>query len=288
MPIFKHTIILEGPGHGASESLYFTMPTNTSVYQAWQAVGQVKNKRAKLLGAEWQVKGERVCMVRDDAGLPVKRVSYAQREAIPGVQAQPANETNISLLLSFEDSTGFRNKSMMLAGCPRSLFPNADALDRNGGGAFWSNFQSWTTLLISLQMGWMASDVLNSQTIEGYTFNPANGLTTYDLKAPGIPFPVMNKPYRVNVEFPLSRSPLDGSQLVIPTDAVTVKTASPRPAAPYTVDGTMTYKGSVFINLATTNPQGQTGTIRAQAPMSRKRGRPLLVSRGRQPVVRRW
>ncbi len=291
MGVYRHTLIFEGLGHGASESLYYTIPSPSSVATAFTTLSDVKNRRCLLLGAEWQIKGERIEQVVDDAGVATKRVGGVAKFFLPGVQAQPSCESNISLQVNFNNSTSTQQKLLFMPGCPRSLFPNGDALDVSQAskpGNWLSSFNSWKSLLVSLGASWYSSPVTQGVDITNYVFDPVTGLTTYTLKAPGMTWPNNSKPVSVNVEFPLSRSPLDGRQLVIHNSATECYTASPRPAAPYTVQGFMSLRGKVLVSLATTNQQGQKGSITPQNPMSRKRGRPLLVSRGRLPVTRRW
>jgi hypothetical protein len=110
----------------------------------------------------------------------------------------------------------------------------------------------------------------------------------YALAAPGISFPVLGRPYRVDVEFPLSRSPLDGTQIVIPTSNTSAITAKPRPASPFVVQGVMKVRGGQFVSLSQTNNQGNPGTVIAQNPMIHKIGRPLYTSRGRSAPIARW
>ncbi len=290
MGIYRHTLILEGPGHGASESLYYDIPSPSSVSLAFTTLSDVKNKRALLLGKEWQVKGERIQQVIDDAGVKQRGVGSMNKFFLPGVQAQPAAETNISLQVLFADATQAHKKLMFMAGCPRSLFPNADALDLNQStlpGQWLSSFNGWRNLIRSLGAGWYSAPMAQNAPIVGYDVDPVTGITTYTLGA-SITWPNNNKPVKVSVEFPTVRSPLDGVQLVIHTSDTVCYTAKPRPAAAFTVQGILNLKGASLIKLSTANQQGQMGSVTPMNPMSRKRGRPLLVSRGRLPVVVRW
>ncbi len=291
MGVYRHTLIFEGLGHGATESLYYTIPSPSSVNAAFTLLSILKNKRAALLGAEWQIKGERIEQVVDDTGAKTKRIGSVAKFFLPGVQAQPAAESNVSLQVQFSDSTFAHNKLLFMCGPPRSLFPNGNAFDPNQSsqpGTWWSAFQSWRTLLISLGASWYSAPTVQTAFISDYVFSNTSGRTTYTLTAPGITWPATNVPSRVSVEFPLSRSPLDGVQLVIPISATSCYTAGPRPAAAWTVQGTMKLKGAQLISLATPNLSGQLGTITPENPMTRKRGRPLLVSRGRASVQVRW
>lgn len=290
MGVYRHTLIFEGPGHGSSESLYYEFPTPSTVQSALTALADVKNKRASLLGKEWQIKGERVEQVVNDAGTPVKGIGLVNKFFLPGVQAQPSCETNISLQVLFTDSTMAHKKLLFMAGCPRSLFPNADALDINQGtqpGQWASSFASWRSLITSLGAGWYSAPTDQVVNITNYTVDADTGITSYNL-SPAMSWPITSKPVMVSVEFPTSRSPLDGRQLVISETPTTCSTAKPRPAGAFTVQGVMTLKGKQLIKINAPSPTGTTGSILAQNPVSRKRGRPLLVSRGRAPVVVRW
>ena len=290
MGVYKHTLIFEAPGHGASESLYYEFPGPSTVDTAVSALQGIKYKRALLLGKEWQIKGERVEQVYDDSSNKQVRVGQVFRFFLPGVQAQPSAPENVSLQVSFSDSNKRNKKLAFLCGPPASLFPGANALDLNQTalpGNWLSSFNSWRALLISLGAGWYSAPTTQEKSIVGYSFDANTGQVTYTL-GNAMTWPNTDKPIRVSVEFPLSKSPLDGVQLVIPTGALTCYTAQPRPAAPWTVKGTMRLLGANLIKLSTLNTLGVAGTITPQVPMSRKRGRPLLVSRGRVAVKNRW
>lgn len=292
MAVFKHTLIFDGPGHGTSESLYYDLGPLSTVDTAFVALADVKNKRRGLLGREWEIKGERIEMVRNDTGDKVVRVGQVQRTEPPliGVQAQPAAPVNVSLQVAFSNVAKSQTKRMFLAGCPKSLFPGGNTFDHSQPGlpgTWWSNFVAWRTLLQSLGAGWYTAPTTTTKKIVGYTFNPVNGQTSFNFDA-AMPWPNTDKPVSVKVEFPLSKSPLDGTYLVIPTSSLSAYTAQPRPASPFTVGGTIRLTGSVLVTVKAASTGGTPGTIYAEVPMSRKRGRPLLVSRGRVQVRNRW
>jgi len=288
--IYRHTLIFDGLGHGSSESLYYELPAPSTVASAFTALADIKNKRALLLGKEWQIKGERVEQVVDDAGVARKGIGAVQKFFLPGVQAQPSCESNISLQLQFSDATSFHKKLMFMVGCPRSLFPNGDALDLSQAtlpGQWMSSFNSWKSLIRGLGAGWYSHPTTQTSDIIGYSVDPDTGITTYTL-GQALTWPNNNKPVLVSVEFPTQRNPLDGVQLVIHTGALTCYTAHPRPARAFTVQGSMRLKGANLITIGAGPSQGPSGNIVPQNPVSRKRGRPLLVSRGRVPVTVRW
>lgn len=284
--LYRHTLIFAGPDHGATESLYFERPTD-DLDEAANYVNGVKDKRAPLLGKEWQCKAERIALVRSDTGTKIVRRSLVKKFYKPGNQSQPSAPTGVSLQVQMADSFKRFKKLMFMCGPYRSIFPNADALDINAG-SFLSNFNSWKSLIISLGMGWLGKTTAGQiLSITNYVVDPVTGFTTYTLGAAAT-WPDGNKPFPVFVEFPLSRSALDGPQLVTKINATSCVTAQPRPAKPFTVQGLLRIVPTNFINLATTNTTGSPGTVEPQNPMERKRGRPLLAARGRRAVQIRF
>lgn len=286
---YRYTAILEGPGHGASESWYFERATN-SVQDALNFCSEYKDQRAKLLGTEWDFKGERVELVLLDDGITkVKRQSRLSKVRIPGNQSRPACESNISLQAHAVTADSKNSKLIFLAGVYAGIFPGGDKYVPAGIGAgdFATRFNSWASTVIGLGFGWQTKPVSQRVGITNYVFNAATGITHYTLDA-AVTWPTTNKPVQVSVEFPLSRSPLDGVQLVIPDGPLGCYTATPRPAAPWTVKGELRLTTTAFVSLGTASPTASKGTINAENPVSRKRGRPLLVSRGRVAVRNRY
>lgn len=287
MAIFSHTLIFEGPGHGWQETMYFFRSTH-DVDGALQWVSPlIADKRKELLGAQYYIKGQRVTMVYNNASERVRRVSTRQKFFKAPTVNNPGEDTGTSLQVLMTTANKDSSKLTFLGGPWAAIFPFANAYDPNANG--WATvFNQWGAALIAKQMGWLKGATSQSAEITGYEFNPENGHTTYTLAAPGIDWGLMPGPTRVYVEFPLSKSPLDGPQIVIPMSNVQAITAEPRPAGPFVVKGLMRLKTYELARLDTTNNQGATGTVIGENPVSRKRGRPLWVNRGRRQVPNRW
>jgi len=283
--LYRQTFIFSGESHGWSESLYF-QNSSDSVAVAAATVADLRNKRQALLAKQYTLTGQRVALVATDTGVPVTRVTRIDKLNLAGNQAQQGVESNISLQVLMTDSTERNKKLLFLGGVWRDLFPKGNAFDPSVG-TWQTSFNAWRSALQQLHMGWRATDVKTTTDILNYVFDPTNGLTTFTLKAPGATWPNNNKPVQVAIEFPLSRSPLDGVQLVTHTSATTCTTAKPRPAQPFTTPGSLTQRTYKFIDLGTVTGT-TTSAIEGQNPVSRKRGRPLLVSVGRAPVRTRW
>lgn len=284
--LFRHTLIFEGGGHGFSEALYFEMPSD-DIAAAQLYVEPIKDKRAPLLGTETQIKGDRVTLVINAAGNPVKNRALVRKFHLPGNANEHSCPSNLSLQVQWSTVDASKKKLMFMGGVWRNIFPNLDAFNPNYG-TWGSQFQAWRSLMQEKKMGWLAAPGGSEAIITGYTFDADTGFTTYTIAAGGIVWPNLSKPVPVSVEFPLSRSPLDGRQLVIPLTATSIQTAQQRPAAPFTVPGKMVLKSPTFVSIGVAPPLNIPGSINAQNPMSRKRGRPLLVSVGKAPVQRRW
>lgn len=285
MALFKLTWAFSGPDHGASESWYFQRSTQ-DVQAAFTFIDDLKDKRKKLLGNGWSMKAQRVAMLRTNAGAKVTRATKLSKLYLTSGLDRPAEETNMSLQVLCADSTQQYKKLQFLCGPWQAIFPAADSYVPTAGG--WSSyFNQYAASLIAHECGWLHAATTQAAVVSGYEFDASTGHTMMTLTAPGMEWNV-GEPIRVSVEFPLSKNPLDGSYLVVPLSATTAVTAKPRPAPPFTVPGTMRILGGEFINLATTNSAGATGTVEGQNPVSRKRGRPLYVSRGRQSPRPVW
>lgn len=285
MAIFKLTWAFSGPDHGATESWYFYRPTQ-SVQDAFAFIDDLKDKRKVLLGAQWSMKAQRVALIKNNDGTNVTRVSKLSKFSLTSPISMPAAETNISLQVLCADSNQVFKKLTFLAGPWDIIFPFADSYDPSKGN--WSTyFNAYASSLIAHNCGWMHAATTFQLPITGYTFSATTGHTTFTLAAPGFSW-VAGVPVRVSVSFPLSKSPLDGTYLVVPIDNVLAITAKPMPASTFVVPGTMKIQAGTFVNLATTNGAGAPGTVEGENPMTRKRGRPLYVSRGRLPAKPVW
>jgi hypothetical protein len=284
--LWKYTTIIDGLGHGYSETLYFEMPTR-SFADAAANVADLTNKRRPLLGAQHNIKGTRLALVLDDAGAKVTRRTLVNKFFLAGTQSRPSAESNISLQVLFTSGGGGQKKIMFMAGPWRDIFPFGDALDPNVG-TWQTLFNQWVAALKAAKMGWLAVDNTVERPITSYSFDPANGHTTYVFGGGGFAWPSLTKPVRLTVEFPLSKSPLDGVQLVLAADATHATTAKPRPAAPFTIAGLARLQSRGFVTVGAPDANTPAGTIQAQDPVSRKRGRPLLVSRGRVATRDLW
>lgn len=279
---FKHTLIMEGLGHGASESWYFQMPT-ASLDLAFTQVADIKNKRAKLLGKEAYLKGERIALVVDDAGVKVTNKVRTGKFYLAGNQAQPAEESNVSLQCLAMDAEQDNRKLVFLFAPWRSIFPGGDSYDPSGT-TWLTFFNQWAAAVKNAGMGWMGVTTLEEKKITNYVFDPLTGRTTYTLEAPGLTWPSTIDPQKVSVSFPVIKSPLDGVQMVIANSATSCTTTQPAPAFPFMLAGKMRRLGLGFVGLNVPAGPVLQGSIEAQNPVSRKRGRPLLVSRGRAQV----
>jgi len=287
MPIYAQTLIIEGLGHGYSETYYFRFESNNTNLAA-AFVAEHRTKRAALLGKQHIIKGERVAKKYSDTMLPIKRQTVIKKYFIQGNQSQNSEESNISLQVLWTAANGLHKKLLFMSGPYRSIFPEGDSFDPGQGGNFTTNFNAWRAYVTLKGMGWIASIPSAPTQISGYTFNPANGRTTYTVSN-DLFGPVFDgEPVKIRVEFPTIRSALDGVQLVIPLTATTAITAKPRPSQPFTVPGKMVVFSKEFVSIAEPAGEAQSGTIEPQNPMSRKRGRPLLVSRGRLANQVRW
>jgi hypothetical protein len=282
-PTFRLTNIFSGPDHGASESWYFTNPS-VSPLTALAAVVSLGPKRAALLGKEWGLKAVRCELVTLANGTPVTRQSYLDKTRYASNQSQPAAPSNISLQCICTDSSGQYDKLVFLCGPYLSIFPGGDVYNPQSAGDWNTRFMTWRSGMIAAGMGWRARTPGQKVFIDSYTVDPVTLRTTFILSA-AVTWPVLKNGVPVQVEFPNQRTDLDGRYLVTPTSTNSCTTVLARPASPGRIGGTLTISGSTLVQLNTPSTVSATGAINAENPVSRKRGRPLLVSRGRQPAI---
>lgn len=283
---WKYTLIFEGRGHGWTETFYFENGSD-DFNAARTQVTNIPDKRAPLLGKECFIKGDRLARVINAAGVKEKRRVDVKRMFLVGNQSQSADQTNMSLLTRWTTGDLAFNRLVFMGGVYDACLPAPDVF--TPAGNWTTNFNAWVAACQQANLGWLTSGRTVPATIDGYTFDPDTGHTTYSLLAPGLVWPNgLGKPNKVGVEFPLSKSPLDGTQIVVPLSATSAVTAKPRPAKPFTIQGLMVLFEPTFKTVGTAGGGQALGTIKEQVGASRKRGRPLLESRGRQPVRPLW
>lgn len=279
--IIKYTLIIDGPGHGFSESLFVPFDTENLISAA-DTLFAVTQKRAPLLGAQHNIKAQRVSVEVTTTGAARRGDSRLKKVFLPGTQARPSAEANVSLQCLFANFDSSKRKLMFQGGPWRDIFPFDDAFDI-GVGNFQQFFNSWKTSLIALGAGWMGQvEIGNPVLITNYVAD-VNFNVTFTLAAPGISWATL-KNQQVRIKGLNNGSVLNGQQLVRPIDALHCITVKPIAAGAFQVPGFMTAYTKAFIGLAPGTTGGLTGTIEPQNPMTRERGRPLLVSVGRRPA----
>ena len=279
MSLFKHTLIFEGNGHGWTETLYFFANTN-DLNVAGANVAGLADKRAPLLGKEAQIKGERLALILNNVGAHVTRKTTVTKYFKPGNQNEPTEDSGTSLQVQFVTGDQGSKKLMFMGGVWRNIFPNGDSFNP-AYGTWASAFNQWADFVKTQKLGWLGRVVDQQADITGYTFDPETGLTSYVLGGAGITPPNFTDPVRVGVEFPTTRSALDGIQLVVFDDATHCKTAKFKPSRPFLIKGKMKTYTYGLLHAGSGGTGQPTGTITGQNPVDRKRGRPLFVSRGR-------
>jgi hypothetical protein len=275
----KATWIFSGPDHGFTESLFFQWPTGDLVAASDFVYNQVTTKRRPLLGAQHSIKAQRVSVEFSDAGLPVRNDSRLVKFFLPGTAAQASAPNNVSLQVQFADSTSRRKKLMFMGGMWRSINPADDILDTSAG-AFLSFFNTWKTSLISNGFGWIGTTDKRRAAVTNYTSTPAEVVTVTYAGAP-ITWPATDRPIPVTFSGINVHSVLNGPQVITPSGANTVTLLKPIATGPFVSPGWINYNIKSFISLASPGNGAATGTVEAQNPMTRERGRPLLVSVGR-------
>lgn len=290
--LIKQTLVFDGPRHGWTETLYFERPTG-DVQAAIDFTSDYRNKRRPLLGAQCFLSGQRTLVVQDNAGNPITRQGLVNDfgTTLPGTQAQDAEDTGTSLLVTWADADSRLKKNLFMGGAWAAIFPQANTYKAVGG---WQGFfNAWRDYCITKHFGWRHRVVQKTATITGYVVDPVTGIVTYTLRSGASILADFGARRTVGVEFFNRANPLDGVQVVVPIGEVapvlpatdwttTVKSAKPRPAAAFTTPGEMRLFTSSFIDVGAPGATQQTGSINPIRPSGRKRGRPLFVSPGRQ------
>lgn len=285
MARWAYTVIMEGFGHGFSETMYLETGDDT-IATAYAQIGDVKLARSKLLADGYHVKGDRLSMKLNTALQKVTNISQVREVFMPGTAAQVSISTGAAFKVLMVNAAATKKKLTFLGGGWEACNPVQNTFIP--AGAWTTFFNSWVSKLIAAKMGWLSNSSPDPTPIIGYTFSPDTGHTTYTLSAALFAAPFPGKPVKVSVDFPGIKSPLDGPQVVIPLTATTAITAKPRPANVFVLPGRMRLYVPSFVGLATPAGDVPTGSVNVLKITGRKRGRPLLVSPGRAPVRDLW
>lgn len=245
-------------------------------------------KRSRLLANGYQLVGQRVALVLDNAGAPVRRVSDLSESRQSGVAAWPAATPNLALLAEWQTSDAGRTKAQYLRGIPVGIMN--DGKTYNPTYASWlTNWNAWTSAMQTLRAGWLGTVPSLTWTLTNWATNATTGITTFTVPADDPLWPTQTGfPFRATIRIPGS-SALDGVHVVVPATDTTVYTARPLPAAPHVVGavGTMVYRTPAFYSL---NPPDAItlGTINPKRIISRDTGRPTIAGRGRRSAIVRF
>lgn len=286
MATWKYTLIFEGRSHGWSETYYFNTDSDDRA-TALTRVGPLPGKRAPLLGAECRVKGQRLVMWRNTAGIHTVRRGRATRLNLPGTQAHSADQTNTSLLAVWTTADEQYTRNVFMGGAWDDLFPAPEVLN-TAVGAWQSFWNQWVAACQTANVGWLNQQEEQRAKINSFAFDAESGLVTFTLAAPGLTWNPDDDAVRAQVTYPNIKSALEGTYLVQPIDATHAITIKPRPALQTTLKGTMILREPVLRTIGIPAGQQTPGTIVPIIGVSRKRGRPLLASRGRLPVQIRF
>jgi hypothetical protein len=276
----KTTFSFAGLEQGWSEDFYWQQGTD-DLSVAETTVTPLAQKRAKLLSKGYFLTVVRNAVVRDNAGVKVKRVTDLFEPRLPGVQAWADAEPNISLMCVKQTGDNKASAKLYMRGVPAGIADNGKTPNM-AFGAFLSNFNAWRSAMIGLPSGWLAGTVTSTAAINSYAIDAASGIVTFTLQAPGIAWPVApGFKVRVNIQLP-GKSPLDGGQVVVVTDGTHCFSAKPIGVHPYIPGtlGVMTLKTPNFISLGPIGGQGASGQIHPQRMVTHKTGRPSYASRG--------
>jgi len=268
----KVTWIFDGPQKGWTESLYIEPLTGTFA-EASTLANNLCTPRRLLLSSQCAIKGYRVQVVQDAAGLTVKRRGDTIQRPFFGNSTQSGADADLALLLDFVDAPLTRHKVLYLRGI-------WDAISQNYGAYTpvpdWEgHFESWRLQLIASGFGWVGRTPLAFANITNY-LQADSGFVNITLGEDlflGVP---AGTPVNVNVAGLVSqggRSTLNGSLLVKVLTATTCRTAKQIAVLPFVAGGTMQTYTQTMIKTAYVSPE---------KIVTRETGAPLLESPGRQ------
>jgi len=227
--------------------------------------------------------------VKDDANLPVKRISDIFEPRLAGVASWLPAQPNVALMCLWQTSTNRYSKKLYMRGVPAGLGDLGKA-PNFGFGAFASNFNSYREAMRLFSAGWQVTAPTQTTMITAYVFNQDTGQVTFTLMPGFVTWPVaFGKVTRVYVKIP-GKSALDGAIMVVPTSLTSCYTAEAHPAGPLPIGqvGTMEQRTATLVTLGGLSGSGGAGIIHPQRMVTHKTGRPSYASRGRRSEVVRW
>lgn len=285
---FKVTWFFSGFEQGWSESFALQRDART-LRPVSDACKDAYEKRARLLANGYQLVGQRVALVLDQANGPIRRVADLSEARQVGVAAWAPATPNLCLLNEWQTGDADHTKAQYMRGLPAGLGDLGKAVNKDY--ASWlTNWNAWTAAMIALRAGWIGSVVATGWTLTTWATNPNTGITTFTVPVDDPVWPVdIGYPMRVSIKIP-GASSLDGVHVVVPSSATTVYTAKPLPAAPHVTGqvGVMQYRAPAFYTLRSPDSQLPDGSINYKRIISRDTGRPSIAGRGRRSAIVRF
>lgn len=284
----KTTFAFEGIGQGFSETFYWAKDDD-NLANAEDLVTPLAQKRAKLLANGYILAVVRNAVVKNNAGDKVKRITDIFEPRLAGVTAWNPATPNMCLMCVWQTFDNKYSKKLYMRGIPAGIGDLGKTPDFSFG-TFGSNFNAWRSAMIAFKAGWLATTPTQTAIINSYTVGAQNGIVTFTLNGAGLVWPVpVGFQTSVHISLP-GKSPLDGSVLVVPTDATHCYTAKPYGVAPFVVGqlGVMQIRTPDLKTLGSAVTNGPTGAIHPQRILSHKTGAPTYASRGRAAARPRW
>lgn len=284
--IFRVLQTFAGQEQGWGEAYFYQMPTN-NVNDAMAYVIPLTIKRAALLADTYRLVGIRVSVYQQVGGVFIKRQAQYIEPRLNGNPNWKPAQPNVALLCKWQSGNGNFSKNMFMRGVPAGL-GDAGKSPNLAFSGWLSQYNSWRSSAIALQMGWYQLATTASRQITGYTMDEATGYVTFTINAgmtwsvePGYTQPVY-------ISLP-NKTPLDGRQIVIvPADGIHPMTAKPIGTGPFVGAGRMEIKTTSFVSLAPDGNQGATGAIHPQRMVTHKTGNPTVATRGKVSAAARW
>ena len=284
--LMKLTTILQSPGHGWSESLYFNY-VNNDLRSAFLDLAVPTARRVNLLGPGAFLKARRVSLVLDSLGAPAKNKVYLDKTIIkPNLQQVDNNlaAPGVCAMPRIYNADQSRHKVIYLRGIP-------DAIENNDGTYNPLGADGWQNRLTFYfdglkgsfggvsNMGWWGYVPFPAIPITSYSVGSTTEVVTVQLPAGSLA--AYSQGQKLNVRFRgvnSAKSVLNGQQVVTVIDGGTCKLTKPLAAGPYVTGGEMILYTRTLVPMS---------ILQMDTISHRKIGTPLLVSPGRLPAKAR-
>lgn len=207
MAVYMHTLWLQGPLGGSSESFHFRRDAVTDFYGLLKQLRVVASARQAMCGANWLVTRSGLTRLLDDDSEP-DRFALSEKIQFTLLDPAPPAEMNkdICVTVRFWDQERERFRDMFLAGCPRGI---NDSDDNYTPTNQWNSaFNNWRSKLYTFSPGLLRNVRGGKVNVIGYTVSDT-GAVTVQIDA-DLPNKKIGEPFAVRLAGINGKSELNG------------------------------------------------------------------------------